>query len=93
MILSVSGMQAGECLYAKTPTAEYWMILMGSMIASVYRKGTGCEVKNLGERKLSNQITQGDVFQMFDKNNDPVSVIQVIECKKVKSDTIPFERR
>ncbi len=92
MILSVSAMQAGECLYAKTPTAEYWMILMGHQIASVYRRGNGGEVKSLGDRKLSNQVVQGEPFQMFDRNNDPVSVIQVVECKKVRSDTIPFER-
>ena len=92
MTLSVSGMQAGDCLYVKTPTAEYWMILMGNMIASVHRRGNGAELKSLGNRKMSNQITQGEPFQMFDQNNDPVSVIQVVECKRVQSDTIPFER-
>ena len=90
MILSVDGMQAGECLYAQTPTAEYWMILMGNLVASVYRKGNEDKVALLGDRKLSNRIEENSSFAMFDQNNDPIAVIQVKKCAKVRSDSIPF---
>ena len=93
MTFSVDAMQAGECLYVRTPTAEYWLLLLGNLVASVYRKGNGeGHATNLGERKMSNRITQDEGFMMFDKNNQPVSSIIVKHVAKCPPDTIPLRR-
>lgn len=91
MTLSVSALQAGDCLYVKTPTAQYWLLMLGSLVASVYRQGEGeSHARLLEKRRMSNTITQGDGFRMFDYNNDPVASIIVEKWQKVPADTIPI---
>ncbi len=93
MTLSVDAMQAGECIFVRTPTAEYWLLLLGNLVASVYRKGNGEEYATLLEkRRMSNRITQGEGFMMFNSNNEPVSSIIVNTVQKVPADTIPFRK-
>lgn len=93
MILSVDALQAGDCLFVKTPTASYWLLMLGNLVASVYRKGDNEEHAILLEkRRMSNRIEQGSGFTMFNCDNQPIAAIVVNEVRKVSSDAIPFQR-
>ncbi len=94
MILSVDALQAGECLFVKTPTASYWLLMLGNLVASVYRKGDNEDHAILLEkRRMSNRIEQNQGFMMFDVNNQPVSSIIAQSFQKVPADSIPFRKQ
>ena len=93
MILSVDAMQAGECLMVKTPTATYWLLMLGKLVASVYRQGdTEGHATLLEKRRMSNRIEEGQGFAMFNVDNEPVSVIIAQRVQKVPADSIPLRR-
>ena len=93
MTLNVDALQAGECLFVKTPTASYWLLMLGNLVASVYRQGDGEHHAILLEkRRMSNRIEQGQGFTMFNVDKQPVAAIIVNEVRKVAADTIPLQR-
>lgn len=93
MILSIDAMQAGECLMVKTPTATYWLLMLGRLVASVYRQGdTEHHAILLEKRRMSNRIEQGQGFTMFNVDNQPVAAIVVQTVQKVPADSIPLRR-
>ena len=86
-------MQSGGCIHVETPTANYWLMLIGSLVADVYRKGNGEQHATLLERRrMSNTITQGESFMMFDVDNQPVSAIMVNKVEKVNPSLVPLRR-
>lgn len=94
MTLSLDAMQAGECVWCSTQSgSEYWLLLMGGLVASVYRKGKDEQfAKFIEKRRMSNRMTLNDGFTMFDWNKQPITAIIPVEMRCVKSDTIPFPR-
>lgn len=90
-MICVDALQAGECLRVKTPTATYFLLMLGKLVASVYRMADGEQFAKLIEkRRMSNRIEKGQGFTMFNCDNEPVSCIVVNEVEVVRSDTIPF---
>lgn len=93
MTLSVDALQAGECLMVKTPTATYWLLMLGNLVASVYRQGDAEHHAILLEkRRMSNRIEQGQGFTMFNVDKQPVAAIIVQTVQKVPADSIPLRR-
>lgn len=91
MTIAVDALTAGDCLYARTPTAEYWIVMLGNLVASVYRKGNDQDHAILLEkRRMSNRITQDAAFMMYNQDNQPVSCILPLEVKKVPATSIPL---
>lgn len=93
MILAVDAMQTGECLHVKTPTASYWLVMCGNLVASVYRQGDGeHHAMLLEKRRMSNRIEQGQGFTMFNQDREPIAAIIVQTVQKVPADSIPLRR-
>ena len=93
MILSIDTMQAGECLLVKTPTAHYWLVMCGCLVADVYRKGnTEVNMRFLEKRRMSNRITEGESFAMADINNNPIAVIMVEQVQKLPTGSFSVQR-
>ena len=90
-MIAVDALQAGECLRVKTPTATYFLLMLGKLVASVYRKGDNEQfAKLIEQRRMSNRLELNVGFMMFNRENEPVSCIVPIEANLVNSDTIPF---
>lgn len=91
MTIAVDCLQAGECLRVKTPTATYFLLMLGNLVASVYRMGDGePNARLIEKRRMSNRLDLHTGFKMFNENNEPLSVIIPIEVALVSPDTIPL---
>lgn len=81
----------GECIYARTETAEYWMRITSSQVAEVFRKGNGeAHAILLSKRRLGAQIVEHEGFTMYDTDGLPVAAIIPHEIKKVPANSIPL---
>lgn len=89
-----AGCAVGEVIYARTETAEYWMLITSSQVADVYRKGNGeHHATLLSKRRLGAQIVEYDGFTMYDVDGQPVAAIIPHEIKKVPRESIPLRQQ
>lgn len=83
----------GEVIYARTETAEYFMLITSSQVAEVFRKGNNDHhAILLAKRRLGAQIVEHDGFTMYDVDGHPVAAIIPHEIKKVSRESIPLRR-
>lgn len=83
----------GDVIYARTETAEYFMLITSSQVADVYRKGNSEGYATLlSKRRLGAQICEYDGFTMYDTDGQPVAAIIPHEIKKVSRESIPLRR-
>lgn len=83
----------GDVIYARTETAEYFLLITSSQVADVYRKGNSEKHATLlSKRRLGAQIAEFDGFTMYDVDGHPVAAIIPHEIKKVFRDSIPLRR-
>lgn len=83
----------GEVIYARTETAEYFLLITSSQVADVYRKGSSEKHATLlSKRRLGAQIAEHDGFTFYDTDGAPVAAIIPHEIKKVPKDSIPLRR-
>ena len=83
----------GDVIYARTETAEYYLLITSSQVADVYRKGNSeSHATLLSKRRLGAQIAEYDGFTMYDTDGQPVAAIIPHEIKKVPRESIPLRR-
>ena len=83
----------GDVIYARTETAEYWLLITSSQVAEVFRKGNNEQFAILlSKRRLGAQIIEHDGFTMYDTDGNPVAAIIPHEIKKVSRDSIPTRK-
>lgn len=83
----------GDVIYARTETAEYWMLITSSQVAEVFRKGNSEQFAILlSKRRLGAQIAEHDGFTFYDTDGAPIAAIIPHEIKKVSRESIPLRR-
>ena len=86
----IAAAKSGEVIYARTETAEYYMLIMTQQVANVYRRPIGYEFcKFLGRRGLGAELVEREGFTMYDGNNDPLAAIIPLEIGKKDLSSIP----
>ena len=82
--------KSGDVIYARTETAEYWMLVMSPQVANIYRRANGRDgCTFLGRRGLGCELAEFEGFTMYDGNNEPMAAIIPHEIKKVDWSSVP----
>lgn len=84
----------GNIIYVKTKSAEYWLMIMIDQTINVWRMGNDQEFCYfLGNCKIPEilVINKCQSFTIYDRNNNPISVVIPIEIGICRLENIPSQ--